>query len=143
MEDVYVKSGALAIEELPVTSFKNMIDGEAFNIGLKSKYKAECVRKFLWKSMMFIEPVSFALRFVLQYFTYLYVPCMEQFVVNGSVFTPYEQCMDNMSLPMCTYRVWRNLLSMGWYLHGTYGGWTMLFLDKCIHVKIIMYFAYF
>ena len=89
MEDVYVKSGALAIEELPDNSFKNMIDGEAFNIGLKSKYKAECVRKFLWKSMMFIEPVSFALRFVLQYFTYLYVLCMAQFVVNGW----YLHCM--------------------------------------------------
>ena len=125
MEDVYVKSGALAIEELPDNSFKKMIDGEAFNIGLKSKYEAECVRKFLWKSMMFIEPVSFALRFVLQYFTYVYVPCMVQFVVNGSVFTRYVWCMDNMSLPMCTYCVWCNLLSMGQYLHGMYGAWTI------------------
>ena len=66
-----------------------------------------------------------------------------QFVVNGLVFTWYVQYMDNMSLPMCTYGVWHNLLSMGWYLHGTYGAWRMLFLDKCINVKIIMYFAYF
>ena len=51
MQDVYVKSGALAIEELPDTSFKNIIDGEAFNIGIKgSKYMprgSECVRKIL------------------------------------------------------------------------------------------------
>ena len=138
-----MKSGALVIEELPDNSCKKMIDGEAFNIGLKSKYKAECVRKFLWKSMLFIEPVSFAVRFLLQYFTYVYIPCMAQFVVNGSVFTWYVRYMDNMSLPMCMYCVWYNLLSMGRYLHNTYSTWTMLVLDKCINVKIIMYFAYF
>ena len=95
MDDVYVKSGALGIEELPENSFKTIIDGEAINIGLKSKYEAECVRKFLWKRMMFIEPVSFALRFLLEYFTYVDIPCMVQFVVNGSVFT-YVWCMDNI-----------------------------------------------
>ena len=118
-----MKSRVLAIEELPDNSFKNMIDGEAFNIGLKSKNEAGCVRKFLWKSMMFIEPVSFALRFALQYFTSVYIPCMVQFV-NGSVFTPYVWCMDNMSLPKCTYHVWCNL-SMGQYLHHMYGAWTI------------------
>ena len=144
-----------------------IIDGEAINIGLKSKYEAECVRKFLWKRMMFIEPVSFALRFVLEYFTYVDVPCMAKLLSMGwystvcmvdgsigvvhipcmaqfavmSVFTWYVWCMDNMSLHMCTYGVWCNLLSMGQYLHSMYGAWTIwvyicvrtVFLDKCIN----------
>ena len=105
MEDAYVKSGALAIEELPDNSFKNIMDGEACNIGLKSKYEAECVRKFLWKRMMFIEPVSLALKFLLELFTYEYVPCMVQFVVYGSVFTRYVRCMDNRIIYICVSMV--------------------------------------
>ena len=60
IDDVYVKSGALNIEELPDNSFKNTLDAEAINIGLESKYQAECVRRYLWKRMMFIDPVSFS-----------------------------------------------------------------------------------
>ena len=136
MDDTYVKSGALTIEELPDNSFKNIMDGEACNIGLKSKYEAECVRKFLWKRMMFIEPVSLALKFLLEFFTYVYIPCMVQFVVYGSVFTQYVLCMDNWILHMCKYGAWHNLLSMGQYLHGIYGDWQILFLDKFININV-------
>ena len=105
MEDAYVKSGALAIEELPDNSFKNIMDGEACNIGLKSKYEAECVRKFLWKRMMFIEPVSLALKCTLELFTYEYILCMVQFVIYGSVFTRYVWCMDNRIIYICVSTV--------------------------------------
>ena len=34
------------------------MDSEAAYMGLESKYQAECVRIFLWKRLMFIDPVK-------------------------------------------------------------------------------------
>ena len=53
-----MKSGALNIDELPDKDFKDKLDSEAAYMGLESKYQAECVRTFLWKRLMFIDPVS-------------------------------------------------------------------------------------
>ena len=59
-DDPYVKSGALTVEELPpLQGWKDMIDNEAANIGLETKYQADCICVFLWKRLMFIDPVSF------------------------------------------------------------------------------------
>ena len=136
-----MKSGALAIEELPDNSFKSIMDGEACNIGLKSKYEAECVRKFLWKRMMFIEPVSLALKFPLELFTYEYVLCMAQFVVYRSVFTWYVWCMDNRIIYVCVSMV-----------HGTiFYQWVSIYMVYMvigefyflINLLIFMRFEYF
>ena len=55
-----VKSEVLNVEELPNNCWKETVDAEAVNIGLESKYQADCIRAFLWKRMMFIDPVSFS-----------------------------------------------------------------------------------
>ena len=60
MDDPYVKSGALTVEELHSSTWKDTVDAEAAQIGLESKYQADCMRIFLWKRKMFIDPVSFS-----------------------------------------------------------------------------------
>ena len=57
----YVKSGALTVARTapPPLSWKDIIDAEAAQIGLEGKYQADCMRAFLWKRVMFIDPVSF------------------------------------------------------------------------------------
>ena len=57
-------SGVLTIEELPPNGWKDTIDGEAAQIGLESKYQADCMRAFPWKRLMLIDPVSFLLSYM-------------------------------------------------------------------------------
>ena len=65
-EDPYeVKSGALTvIEELPpgMTRILTWMMRQ-HNIGLETKYQADCICAFLWKRLMFIDHVNFVMVF--------------------------------------------------------------------------------
>ena len=78
-----MKSGALSVDEFPSKDYKDKLDSEAAYIGLQSKYQADCVRTYLWKRLMFIDPVS-NIVFVVVVFLYRGI-LKDMYILNFSI----------------------------------------------------------